>query len=143
MFYFNLFCSNWSGPAYYSYRIFIVKGKYLRKRFYNDSDYLRKMGEQSNLLNKVKCLEGIKGYHHSWLGDEKFVVNKLKSYAHTLNCHSKEIFNDQGEIDIDVIKNNMRLGKSIFADISLNVNNEIELLSSVEKLKKDTPEFFL
>ncbi len=37
----------------------------------------------------------------------------------------------------------MRLGKSIFADISLNVNNEIELLSSVEKLKKDTPEFFL
>ena len=70
MFYFNLFCSNWSGPAYYSYRIFIVKGKYLRKRFYNDSDYLRKMGEQSNLLNEVKCLEGIKGYHHSWLGDE-------------------------------------------------------------------------
>ena len=143
MFYFNLFCSTWSGPTHYSYRIFIVKGKYLRKRFYNDSDYLRKMGEQSNLLNEVKCLEGIKGYHHSWLGDEKFVVNKLKSYAHTLKCHSKEIFNDQGEIDIDVIKNNMRLGKSIFADISLNVNNEIELLSSVEKLKKDTPEFFL
>ena len=143
MFYFNLFCSNWSGPAYYSYRIFIVKGKYLRKRFYNDSDYLRKMGEQSNLLNEVKCLEGIKGYHHSWLGDEKFVVNKLKSYAHTLNCHSKEIFNDQGEIDIDVIKNNMRLGKSIFSNISLNVNNKIELLPSVEKLKKDAPEFFL
>lgn len=101
------------------------------------------MGEQSKLLNKMKCLEGIKGYHHSWLGDEAFVVNKLKSYAHALDCHSKEIFNDQGEIDIDVIKNNMRLGKSIFPNILLNVNNEMELLPSVEKLKKDAPEFFL
>lgn len=31
MFYFNLFCPNWSGPSDYSYRIFIVKGDYLRK----------------------------------------------------------------------------------------------------------------
>lgn len=37
----------------------------------------------------------------------------------------------------------MRLGKSIFSNISLNVNNKIELLPSVEKLKKDAPEFFL
>ena len=57
--------------------------------------------------------------------------------------HSKDIINNQGEIDIDVIKNNMRLGKSIFSNISLNVNNKIELLPSVEKLKKDAPEFFL
>ena len=70
-------------------------------------------------------------------------MNKLKSYAHTLDCHSKDIINNQGEIDIDVIKNNMRLGKSIFSNISLNVNNKIELLPSVEKLKKDAPEFFL
>lgn len=143
MFYFNLFCSNWSGPAYYSYRIFIVKGGYLRKNFYNDSDYLRKMGEQSNLLNEVKCLEGIKGYHHSWLGDETFVVNKLKSYAHTLDCHSKDIIDNRGEIDIDVVKNNIRLGKSIFSNVSLNVNNEIELLYSVEQLRKDNPKLFL
>ena len=37
----------------------------------------------------------------------------------------------------------MRLGKSIFPNILLNVNNEMELLPSVEKLKKDAPEFFL
>ena len=71
------------------------------------------------------------------------IFDKVIVFGDMVNELSKEIFNDQGEIDIDVIKNNMRLGKSIFADISLNVNNEIELLSSVEKLKKDTPEFFL
>lgn len=101
------------------------------------------MGEQSNLLNEVKCLEGIKGYHHSWLGDETFVVNKLKSYAHTLDCHSKDIIDNRGEIDIDVVKNNIRLGKSIFSNVSLNVNNEIELLYSVEQLRKDNPKLFL
>lgn len=37
----------------------------------------------------------------------------------------------------------MRLGKSIFPNILLNVNNEMELLPSVEKLKKMLLSFFI
>ena len=38
----------------------IISGKgHGGKYYYGDSDYLRKMGEQSKLLNNVKCLDGI------------------------------------------------------------------------------------
>ena len=143
MFYFNLFCPIWSGPDDYSYRFFIVKGDYLKKHFNGDSDYLRKMGEQSKLLNEVKCLNGIKGYHHSWLGDEKFVVNKLRSYAHTFDCHSPEFFSANGDIDINTIKEYMRSGKSIFPDTKLKVDNNIKLLPNIENLRNKLPNFFL
>ena len=143
MFYFNLFCPNWSGPSDYSYRIFIVKGDYLRKYYYGDSDYLRKMGEQSKLLNNVKCLDGIKGYHHSWLGDELFVANKLQSYAHSLDCHSYKIFDKNGNVDINIIKEYIRSGKSLFSGVSLKLDDDIKLLSNVEKLRYLSPEYFL
>ena len=77
------------------------------------------------------------------LGDETFVANKLQSYAHSLNCHSHEIFDKDGKIDINVIKEYIRSGKSIFSNVSLKLDNDIELLSSVEKLRHSSPEYFL
>ena len=62
------------------------------------------------LLNNVKCLDGIKGYHHSWLGDELFVANKLQSYAHFRLSFCK-IFDKNGNVDINIIKEHIRSGK--------------------------------
>jgi hypothetical protein len=142
MFYFNLFCPEWSGPIDYSYRIFAVKGDVMRNRFYNDSDYLRKMGESGKLLSEVKCLDGFKGYHHSWLGDEKFILNKLSSYAHAMDNHDSSIFTD-GQLDIKKIKEHFIAGKSIFSGIDLYKDDTISLLPSVEKLREDKPECFI
>lgn len=142
LFYFNLFCPKWSGPADYSYRIFAIKGKTMRTRFFNDSDFLRKCGEQHKLLGSVYCLEGLKGFHHSWLGDETFVANKLKSYAHSMSCHSPEIFTD-GEVNVDKIRKLIRNGNNIFENTPLVLNDSISLLPSVEKLRNTNPEFFI
>ena len=141
-FYFNLFCPKFGGPADYSYRVFILKGKTMRERFYNDSDYLRKMGENFKLMDSVKCLEGFKGFHHSWLGDEEFVVNKLKSYAHTLDCQSDKIMTN-GEVDIVKVKKHLIAGESIFEGSPLVVDNSVRMLPSVEKLRKTDPRYFI
>ncbi len=143
MFYFNLFCNKWSGPQKYSYRIFCVRGDIMRKRFFNDSDFLRKQGEQFHLLDEVKCLDGMRGFHHSWLGDEKFVVNKLKSYAHTMDNHSLELYDNAGNININTIKQHIQNGISIFDNSKLEINNEIKLLKEVENIKKENPTFFI
>jgi hypothetical protein len=142
MFYFNLFCPQWSGPANYSYRIFAVKGNILRKRFFNDSDYLRKLGENSKILSEVKCLDGFMGYHHSWLGDEAFILNKLQSYTHALEDHDESIFT-QGQLDIHKIKEHFVHGRSIFTNVQLYKDDVIKLLDSVEKLRKEKPEYFI
>lgn len=141
-FYFNLFCPKFSGPADYSYRIFVVKGKVMREKFHNDSDYLRKCGERSKILDVVKCLDGIKGFHHSWLGDDNFVINKLRSYAHDESDHSSEILTN-GKYDIEKIKKKLVNGESIFQNVDLIYNDTIPLLEEVEKCQKDYPLFFL
>lgn len=141
-FYFNLFCPKFSGPADYSYRIFVVKGKVMREKFHNDSDYLRKCGERSQILNVVKCLDGIKGFHHSWLGDDDFVINKLRSYAHDESDHCPEILTN-GEFDIEKIKKRLVNRECFLNNVDLIYNDKIPLLEEVEKYRKEYPAFFL
>ena len=81
MFYLNLFSENWSGPPDYAYRLFIMTGKYFKQHKIK-YDKLRKQGENQRLNDKVFCFPEFAGYHHSWLGDENFVANKLKAYSH-------------------------------------------------------------
>lgn len=142
MFYFNLFCHKWAGPQNYSYRIFCVKGNVMRRKFNNDSDYLRKLGEQSCLLSDVKCLKGFLGYHHSWLGDEKFILNKLYSYAHSTNDHDQSLMTN-GEYDFIKIKKCIAAGKSLFPGINLEKNDSILLLPIIEKLRVSDKQYFI
>ena len=126
LFYFNLYSTNWGGPKDYSYRVFIMTGEYFKNMKYT-SDELRKLGEQGKLINSIYCMDEICGFHHSWLGDEKFILNKINSYAHTE--HSKYA-------DIDYIKDCIRNKKSIFPNQNLTVDNNVNLLKVVNDKKK-------
>lgn len=135
MFYFNLFCKEWSGPEGYSYRIFAVRGDVMRNKFYNDSDFLRKRGERSLLINSIHCLEGYKGFHHSWLGDEQFVATKMMSYSHPKEWHNDSCFDSYGNPNIEAIKNLIKEGRPVFGDVRLEIDKNIELMQSVERIR--------
>lgn len=141
IFYFNLYCQQWGGPKDYSYRVFIVKGDVLKKSFFNDSDYLRKLGERSQIIQDVYCFPDKMGFHHSWIGDEVFVLNKLKSYAHSYEEHSSAI-KKNGEYNIEALKKCITYGESIFPNTELVVDNSIRLLDSVMEKKKSNPQLF-
>ncbi|MCH4242407.1 MAG: hypothetical protein LKF81_10990 [Prevotella sp.] len=143
VFYFNLWCPKFSGPKYYSYRIFIIKGAIMRKRFHNDSDYLRKLGERGLLTNKVECLHGIKGFHHSWLGDENFVVNKFNSFAHNMGDGFDGISDKNGQLSIAKLKEHLHKGKSIFKNAPLILKDDMPFIQGVNKLKIEQPQYFL
>lgn len=143
VFYFNLLCPKFGGAPHYSYRTFIVRGDVMRKKFFNDFDYLRKMGESGKLMNEITCLSGYKGWHHSWLGDEHFIMNKLNSYAHSINEHTPDLIDDNGELSLKKIKEHLKYGKSIFNGSELIIDNTIPLLEEIEKLKTTNPQYFI
>jgi hypothetical protein len=123
LFFLNLFSVNWGGPPQYSYRMFIMTGKCF-KTMKLTPDQLRKMGEAGKLYNEVFCLEQPMGFHHSWLGNEEFILTKIKSYAH--KEHRKYA-------NIDYIKNRIKNNLSIFPGHELKKDNSIILLSAIEK----------
>lgn len=143
MFFFNLFCTKWTGPADYSHRIFIVRGDVMRNKFYNDSDYLRKMGESGKLTDTVYCFKDFKGFHHSWLGDEKFVANKILSYSEAVSHHNNGVLNEKGEPDINIIKKKILNREPVFANAHLTLDDSIHLLPIVDKLRNKESSFFL
>lgn len=143
VFYFNLRCPKFGNLPNYSYRIFVVRGDVLKNKYNSDSDYLRKLGERGKLCNVVKCLGGIKGFHHSWLGDEMFIINKFNSFAHTVNDGFSAIRDNNGNLDPELLKEHFRSGKSIFDNTELVLDNEMPYISGVEKLKRTMPKYFV
>lgn len=140
-FYFNLFCHGFSGPADYSYRIFIVRGDIMRKTFKNDSDYLRKLGESGALIEEVYCFPNIMGFHHSWLGNWQMIYDKINAYAHSTNDHVDNL-SKNGKYDVSVIREYVEQGKSLFPNARLLRNDSIKLLQSVEEMRISHPELF-
>lgn len=127
LFYLNLFSKNWGGPSGYSYRIFVMTGKFFNQMKYT-SDELRKLGEKGALANDVYCIDKYLGFHHSWLGDEKFILNKINSYAHTEH---------QQFANIDHIRECLKNRQSIFPNHEVEVINDIEFIRTIENIKKD------
>jgi hypothetical protein len=121
LFYFNLFSRNIGGPPDYSYRIFIMTGKYFNK-LKMTSDQLRKAGEHGKLMNEVYCLEEFMGFHHSWIGDANFIKNKLLAYAH---IEFRSLANE------DYIQKCIKEKKSIYPGHELYIDHNIEMLRSV------------
>jgi hypothetical protein len=95
MFYMNLFSTNrheiWSGsPKDYAYRTFLMTGDYFNiMRF--TPDKMRHLGESNKFANSIFCPEDFMGFHHSWLGDEDAIYQKLMSYAHDIGDHGSEV----------------------------------------------------
>jgi hypothetical protein len=132
LYFFNLFSENWYGPPNYSYRVFLMTGEYFKK-MQMDSDTLRKMGERGDLINKIRCFPEIAGFHHSWLGDEKFLLQKLKAYPHAQSEHDSSIYDKNNEPDSLKLKELLLLGKSIYgAEHKLKIRNDISPLEFVE-----------
>lgn len=125
LFYFNLFSKNWGGPEGYSYRLFSMTGKYL-KNMQISLDQLRKLGEQGKLIDEIYCLDDYIGFHHSWLGDEKFIKNKIEAYAH--------VSEHKGISSMDYIKECLKERKSIFPGHIIELDYGIELMKTVSEL---------
>ena len=65
-----------------------------------------------------------------------------KEYKWTGNALT-EAFDKNGNVDINIIKEYIRSGKSLFSGVSLKLDDDIKLLSNVEKLRYLSPEYFL
>jgi hypothetical protein len=134
-YFFNLFVSAWPGPPDYTYRVFVMTGKYFNNMKMT-SDKLRKLGEAGKLVSSVFRLPGKMGFHHSWLGDENFVLNKLQSYSHSPADHAREIYQEDGSVNYASLGEILKQRDSLFGrEHKLIVNNEIPLLKSVEDLR--------
>lgn len=130
MFYFNLVSVNSPGPPNYSYRIFIMTGKHFR-RLKMTPDRLRKAGEKGLLVGEVYCPDVIMGFHHSWVGDLEFVLDKLNSFAHSRG----ELGLDEQMSDSDIrifITDKMTRGESIISGHMLRVEPNLLLLPEIE-----------
>jgi hypothetical protein len=134
--------SSCGGPKDWSYRVFIMTGA-VYKNMNISVDQLRKKGERGQICNEVYCLPFFAGYHHSWLGDMDFLINKFNSYSHhPSEFNSKILMSDSNEFDVDYIKNCIANKKSIFNDGEILEILNSDLLDSVESLRITNPNLF-
>jgi hypothetical protein len=133
-FYFNLFCKRMDSHVVpdWSYRVVLLKGRVFRRVWKSDTDWLRKQSERGHLIGQVFCPEGYHGFHHTFLGDKNCVSQKLAAYAHTELSH----LNTR-----EYIETCIREKRSIYGQ-SLDIDNGIPLLSSVEALRSELPDLF-
>ncbi len=125
MFYFNLLSVNWPGPKDYSYRLFLMTGEYFKKHHIN-YDRLRKLGENNRITNEIFCFSEFAGFHHSWLGDEKFIAKKLNSYSH---------IKEHEDTSAEFIKKCVKEGISLFPGHELKIDNSLNFLPYIRQNK--------
>lgn len=137
LYYLNLYSTNWhevwpGSPPDYAYRLFVMTGARFRK-LAQGSDRLRRRGEWGQLNRKVHLLDGFRGFHHSWLGDEAAALAKLRSYAHSADEHRADLLDEAGNISAGKLRDCIRSGQSLFPGNRLEVRgfDEVEPLVTV------------
>ncbi|WP_437933844.1 hypothetical protein [Sorangium sp. So ce341] len=80
VFYLNLFTASNHGVPDFSYRLYVMTGRYFKAMPFA-SDYLRKRGIEGGFLNDIHCVEEPMGFHHSWLEHERTAFPKLQAFA--------------------------------------------------------------
>jgi hypothetical protein len=78
--YLNVFAQSNHGAPDFSYRVYVMSGRYFRTMPFT-ADYLRKKGIAECLYGEVHCLEDICGFHHSWLQHKDKAFEKMKAFA--------------------------------------------------------------
>ncbi len=137
VYYLNAFDFNLVGPPNFSYRVFVMTGKFLRGMGYG-IDKLRKLGESGSLFNSVYRIPGYSGFHLSWIGDDEFVESKMKAYAHEPEHFQGDIYREDGSVNADAIKDSMRkLHHPMSPNQVLEVRDDIPLLTSVARHRDD------
>lgn len=138
---FDLFVRNWPGPDEYSYRVFLMTGRKLR-RLGSTSDQLRKLGESGRLMNEVYCIPRPMGFHHSWLGDAMAAQTKIHAYSHKLSDHTSILRTRLGaRLRPDVLRRRVENRRPLFDGVELIEDGEIELLSAMSALGDRAREF--
>jgi len=139
-YYFNLFeFNNNSGPKDWSYRTFIMTGKYFKQ--IKSIEKLRIMGASNQLINKIYCPEKIMGFHHTWLLSNDLDY-KLSNYSHTIKEH-KMLKNYKKNIDNKILLNIVKLKKNVIEGNDLTENSQIKLLDSIENKRKKLKHLFV
>ncbi|GBG40150.1 hypothetical protein [Mycobacterium montefiorense] len=132
VFYLDLFCDKSHGPDDFSYRTYVMTGRYFRKMPFT-SDYLRKKGVSGGLARTVHCPEGFMGFHHSWLQHQSHAFEKQKAVQSNIQ--------DKGLIRSDFAEQCIRDMRLPHLDANLYIANDKPFLRSV--LESDTQGFWL
>ncbi|WP_160716841.1 hypothetical protein [Chitinophaga solisilvae] len=122
VFYLNLFSDKSHGVDDFSYRTYIMTGKYFRKMPFT-GDYLRKKGISGGLLKTVHCTEEFMGFHHSWLQPAANAFTKLKAFEANVK--------DKALIRSDFAEQCIRDKRLPYLDASLYIDNEKPFLRCV------------
>ncbi|MCW3465321.1 hypothetical protein [Chitinophaga nivalis] len=122
VFYLNLFADRNHGAPDFSYRTFIMTGRYF-KRMPFTADYLRKKGTSAGLLNTVHCIDDYMGFHHSWMQHTTNAFSKLKAFEANVQ--------DKGLIRDDFAANAVRDKRLSYLNANLEVDNERPFLRGV------------
>ena len=141
LYYFNLFeFNNNSGPNDWSYRTFVMTGKYFKQ--IKSIEKLRTMGASNQLINKIYCPEVIMGFHHTWLLSNDLNY-KLNNYSHTIKEHVMLKNLKERNIDNKKLLKIASSKKNILEGTDLITNSQIKLLNSVENKRKKLKHLFL
>ncbi|WP_394835270.1 hypothetical protein LVJ94_53110 [Pendulispora rubella] len=124
VFYLNLFCDKSHGANDFSYRTYVMTGRYFRKMPFT-ADYLRKKGISEGLLQTVHCPEGFMGFHHSWLQHASNAFDKLKAFEANVA--------DKNLIRSDFAERCIRDMRLPYIDANLYVANDKPFLRSVRE----------
>ncbi|ASZ13245.1 hypothetical protein KTO58_08110 [Chitinophaga pendula] len=122
VFYLNLFSDKSHGIDDFSYRTYLMTGKYFRKMPFT-GDYLRKKGISGGLQQTVHCTEGFMGFHHSWLQHSTNAFTKLKAFEANVQ--------DKSLIRSDFAEQCIKDRRLPYIDANLYVDNEKPFLRSV------------
>lgn len=125
-FYLNYFCSTNHGAPHWSYRVFIMTGRYFKSMPFS-ADYLRKKGFWGGFQDNIYCLEEPAGFHHSWLDHTKTAGPKLQAFFD--NVGDKGIMN---ETYIQKCIDEKRLD---YMDTDIYIDNEKPFLDAVKELR--------
>ncbi len=98
------------------------------------SDQLRKLGEAGKLRDSVFRVPGMKGFHHSWLGDTEMVAQKISAYAHSRNDHDSDIYDNNGALDLEKISERIATQRSVYkGSQKLEIRNDVDFLPSLSE----------
>ena len=124
VFYLNMFSDKSHGMRNFSYRTYIMTGKYFHKMPFT-GDYLRKKGISGGLEQTIHCPDEFMGFHHSWLQPAANAFTKLKAFEANVK--------DKTLIRSDFAEQCIRDKRLPYLDAALYIDNEKPFLRSVQE----------
>lgn len=123
--YLNVFAQSNHGAPYFSYRVYILSGRYFRNMPFT-ADYLRKKGIAEGLYEEVYCLVDFAGFHHSWLQHQDKAFTKMQAFAANIR--------DKGMVREDYITQCLQDRNLHYLNADLTVDNDKAFLRTLAEV---------